>query len=882
VQEKGVAMPSGRSEGGHVAVIGAGSWGTTVAALLALRRPTVLWARRVSLADAIRHRRQNPDYLPGITLPDALDATASLLEAANDASMVVMAVPSHGFRAVLVELVEAMRHGTPVVSLTKGFEQGTQLRMSQVVAEVAPASPVAVVTGPNLAREVARGMPAATVVASENDELAAQLQELLSSPTFRVYTNPDVVGCEVAGATKNVVAIAAGVAAGLGLGESTLAALVTRGLAEMGRLGVALGADQLTFAGLAGVGDLVATCTSPQSRNRHVGVELGRGRRLGAVLTDMRMVAEGVRSARPIVELAHRLGVEMPIATQVVAVLEGRTRTSDAIAALMQRRARSEFARRPERTGVEAHAHAPIPAPADARASMLVANGTRPERQRSVERLVELLRRHGVPEEEITQAFADHVVDLLVADCLVVPARARYTRSDVEHLTGMSADVAERFWRALGFPALPPEEPALTDLDLEAVRLFQAMARLGAAEVDSALELARVIGSAMARIAEAQVFHTRPGELAVGAVDSGGDTSATVAEASRAAPASGVPGAPGEADDVLAAERFVAFADQTLPAMARLLEFVWRRHVQAALRRAAWQRRGKEQGAMPELTVGFADMVGFTVLSQQLSEDELAAVVSRFEAVAHDTVATGGGRVVKMIGDEVMFVAEDPVAAATIALALADAYADDELLADVRVGLATGPVLVQDGDYFGPVVNLAKRIVDVANPGSVVVSESFRDALASAQARPAGAATGSFRDEAGAHRPEPGHSLDEAGAHRPEPGPPHDEPERSRQEAGADQGPAFALDALRPRHLKDFGRVQLFVLLRAGSEPPSLDRRLGQRLERLAQVLSDLDELRERGERLLAHGLGQILAERLGRDSGLGPLSDRGAEPSRS
>jgi glycerol-3-phosphate dehydrogenase (NAD(P)+) len=326
-----------------VAVIGAGSWGTTVAALAAPSAPTVLWARRPELARCIEQTHENPDYLPGVVLPQSLTATSSLVEAVTGSALVVMAVPSHGFRAVLSELVPSLVPGTPVLSLAKGLEQGSHLRMTEVIAGVAPGHLAGVLTGPNLAREIAAGQPAATVVAMTDESMARQVQEVLRTPTFRVYTNPDVVGCEMAGATKNVLAIAAGILQGLGLGDSSLAALVTRGLAELGRLGVALGGERITIAGLAGVGDLVATCTSSLSRNRMVGEQLGRGRPLEEIMAEMRMVAEGVKTARPLLELAAAHGVEMPIGEQVAAVLEGVTSPSDAIRALMSRSAKPEF-----------------------------------------------------------------------------------------------------------------------------------------------------------------------------------------------------------------------------------------------------------------------------------------------------------------------------------------------------------------------------------------------------------------------------------------------------------------------------------------------------------------------------------------------------------
>jgi len=326
-----------------VAVIGAGSWGTTVAAVAATSAPTALWARRPALARSIDTLHENPDYLPGVVLPETLRATASLDEAVTGAALVIMAVPSHGFRAVLTELSGSIPDDAPVLSLAKGLEQGSRLRMTEVIAQVVPGHVAGVLTGPNLAREIAAGQPAATVVAMTDEAMARQVQEVLRTPSFRVYTNPDVVGCEMAGATKNVLAIAAGILQGLGLGDSSLAALITRGLAELGRLGVAMGGERITIAGLAGVGDLVATCTSSLSRNRMVGEQLGRGRTLEEIMAEMRMVAEGVKTARPLLELARARGVEMPIGEQVAAVLEGETSPSKAILTLMSRSAKPEF-----------------------------------------------------------------------------------------------------------------------------------------------------------------------------------------------------------------------------------------------------------------------------------------------------------------------------------------------------------------------------------------------------------------------------------------------------------------------------------------------------------------------------------------------------------
>ena len=329
-----------------VAVVGAGSWGTTVATLAARHASTVIWARDPAVRDDINEHRANEAYLPGIALPGSLRATTDLAGACAAADVVVMAVPSHGFRDVLVAASAEIRPDVAVVSVAKGIERTTLLRMTEVVVDVLPGhdpARVAALTGPNLAREIAEGQPAATVVACRDEATATALQQLFMTETFRVYTNPDVVGCEIAGALKNVVALAAGTAAGLGYGDNTQAALITRGLAEVTRLGVALGGEPLTFAGLAGLGDLVATCTSEQSRNRSVGVEIGRGRPLAEIVASSNMVAEGVRSTAAVLELAARVGVDMPIASIVGAVLYDGRRPADLVPELMLREAKSEL-----------------------------------------------------------------------------------------------------------------------------------------------------------------------------------------------------------------------------------------------------------------------------------------------------------------------------------------------------------------------------------------------------------------------------------------------------------------------------------------------------------------------------------------------------------
>ncbi len=327
-----------------VTVVGAGSWGTALAALLAENAQATLWARSPALAEQLAATRENGVYLPGVTLAPEIVVTADLEAACRSADLVVMAVPSHGFRGVLGAAAPAISASSGVLSVAKGVEQGTRRRMTEIVDEVLPGRHrVGVLTGPNLALEIAAGQPAASVVASRDATFARDLQGVLMTARFRVYTNPDVIGCEIAGAMKNVIAIAAGVAAGLGYGDNARAALITRGLAELARLGVALGGDPFTFSGLAGMGDLVATCASPQSRNRSVGVELGLGRPLAEILAETRMVAEGVNTTAAVLELAASTGVEMPIATMVGAILSEGRRPSDLVPELMLREAKPEL-----------------------------------------------------------------------------------------------------------------------------------------------------------------------------------------------------------------------------------------------------------------------------------------------------------------------------------------------------------------------------------------------------------------------------------------------------------------------------------------------------------------------------------------------------------
>ncbi len=326
-------------------MIGAGSWGTTIACLAGTSVSTRLWARRPELAAEINETRQSTRYLPGLAIPDLVTATADLGEATEGASALVMAVPSHGFREVYTSAAASVGDDVPVLSLTKGIEQDTLATMTQVVSDASPdkdRSRIGVLTGPNLASEVAAGQPTAAVIAMSDLETARRLQEVFMGPTFRVYTHDDVVGCELGGALKNVMAIAAGMSDGLGFGDNTRATLITRALSELTRLGVSLGGRPATFAGLAGMGDLIATCISTVSRNHQVGVGLAAGKSLEQVVTEMQMVAEGVKTTRAVLDLAHRSGIEMPIANHVGHVLYDGLDPKEAVLRLMGRVAKPE------------------------------------------------------------------------------------------------------------------------------------------------------------------------------------------------------------------------------------------------------------------------------------------------------------------------------------------------------------------------------------------------------------------------------------------------------------------------------------------------------------------------------------------------------------
>jgi glycerol-3-phosphate dehydrogenase (NAD(P)+) len=331
---------------GRVAVMGAGSWGTAFSVLCAdAGEDVVLWARRPEVAEEVNREHRNRSYLGETRLPPHLRATNDPEEAIAGAEVVVLAIPSHALRLTLRGWSDAYPRTATSVSLIKGIELHSRKRASEVIRHVLdlPADRVVAVSGPNLARECARRLPGATVAAGSGPEATRRVQSMCHTPYFRVYTNPDLVGVELGGAVKNAIALAAGMAHGMGFGDNTKAMLVTRGLAEMTRFGLAYGGNPLTFAGLAGMGDLVATCMSSQSRNRHVGEELGRGRKLDDIISEMNMVAEGVKSSRALLEMAQERDVEMPIVEHVVKVVHGGQDPKEMVQALMTREPKPEF-----------------------------------------------------------------------------------------------------------------------------------------------------------------------------------------------------------------------------------------------------------------------------------------------------------------------------------------------------------------------------------------------------------------------------------------------------------------------------------------------------------------------------------------------------------
>jgi len=325
-----------------IGLLGGGSWGTTVGALVARNTSVTLWARDSARVDEINGQHTNSKFLPDAKLPENLVATTDIEEAVAGADVIVVGIPSQGFRNVLEHIKGHIRPWVPVVSLSKGLELDTHMRMTEIIDDVLPGHPAGVLTGPNLAREIMAGYAAASVVAMADETIVKELQKVFHSGLFRVYTNHDVIGCELGGVLKNIIAIAAGMGDGQGAGENTRSAVITRGLAEITRLGIAMGGEPQTFAGLTGMGDLVATCTSAQSRNRTVGFELGKGRSITEIIDEMFMVAEGVKSAPTVMALAEEYGVEMPIAAEVYEVVQNECDPKKAFRGLLKSSAGAE------------------------------------------------------------------------------------------------------------------------------------------------------------------------------------------------------------------------------------------------------------------------------------------------------------------------------------------------------------------------------------------------------------------------------------------------------------------------------------------------------------------------------------------------------------
>ena len=325
-----------------VGLLGGGSWGTTVASLTAKNTDTIIWARNPQTVEEINTQHTNEKYLPDAKLTPSLKASNSIAETVKEADVVVMGVPAQSFRTVLEEAKPHIRPWVPIINLAKGLELSTKMRMTEIIEEIMPGHPAGVLTGPNLAKEIHFGNAAAAVIAMVDDTIATKLQSIFSSGLFRVYTNTDVIGCELGGALKNIIAIASGMGDGANAGDNTRAAIITRGLAELTRLGIAMGGKKSTFAGLAGMGDLVATCSSAKSRNHHVGFQLGRGKSLEQIISEMNEVAEGVKTAKVVMELAKEYDIDMPISKEIYKVLyEGNT-VNDAFRGLIKHEVGSE------------------------------------------------------------------------------------------------------------------------------------------------------------------------------------------------------------------------------------------------------------------------------------------------------------------------------------------------------------------------------------------------------------------------------------------------------------------------------------------------------------------------------------------------------------
>jgi glycerol-3-phosphate dehydrogenase (NAD(P)+) len=326
----------------RVAVIGGGSWGTTVAHLVSQNVDTQLWCRDIEVAESITQEHRNYRYLPSYELTPDLTASVHLEEVLSKADIALMAIPSQSFREVLCDMKPYLDLNVPVISLAKGLEQNSRCTMTQIINDELPGNPTGVLTGPNLAEEVLQGFATASVFAMDSEQATQELQAIFSTDYFRIYTSTDIHGCELGGAFKNVLALAVGMTIGLGTGDNTLAAVITRGLAELARLGEAMGGKPETFSGLAGLGDLIATCFSTQSRNRYVGEQLGKGRNIDEVTSEMSNVAEGVMTAPVVSELAETFGVETPITDQVAAVVGGKSTPLDAYEVLLLRDQRPE------------------------------------------------------------------------------------------------------------------------------------------------------------------------------------------------------------------------------------------------------------------------------------------------------------------------------------------------------------------------------------------------------------------------------------------------------------------------------------------------------------------------------------------------------------
>ncbi len=452
--------------------------------------------------------------------------------------------------------------------------------------------------------------------------------------------------------------------------------------------------------------------------------------------------------------------------------------------------------------------------------------------------LTALLLSRGVPGEEIEAAVSQDRIDLLVIDQLLLPPSPPRTGYEVVEAVGIPLEQADRLWRALGF-ADPHGSPVFNDEDIEALRTLQGLVELGLSSPETSVQVTRVLGSSMARLSDALV--------------SAADVAAT-----REGSPEWVTSA--EDEGLRLAEVLALSAEVVLPSMEKLIVYAWRRHIQAAAhRRASLRRAGAVHSPMlTELTVGFADMVGFTALSSQLNANALARVVDRFEELAHSIVVEGGGRAVKMIGDEVMFVASEPMEAVRIALNLVDAYADDDLLSDVRVGLATGPVLQREGDFFGAVVNRASRIVNIADAGTILVSEEVRDCIVAVASGPAPT------EPAVAAQPA---DVCESSA----------EGDEARRFAAA-----LVLEPLKPRVLKDIGRVALWSVRRTDQDAASEDRRSGIRWRRMSSISAELEALRQSGERVFESLITPRAAavEALAVDvAAVSPVADSAADP---